>query len=76
MPPSPLRALHPIRRRRLELGWTEAELAALVGRGQPWVSRIESGERIPGPADRVALARVLGLSVRELGEAHRVEATR
>jgi transcriptional regulator with XRE-family HTH domain len=31
--------------RRKELGWTQAELARLLGRRQPYVAKIEGGEQ-------------------------------
>jgi transcriptional regulator with XRE-family HTH domain len=48
------------RRRRM----TQQHLAKLTGFGQDYISRIERGERRPGMAAMIAIARAVGLVVR------------
>lgn len=52
-----------IRARRLERGWTQADLAARVGVSQPMISSIEQGRRSPGPDLETRLEAVLAANV-------------
>src|SRR5436305_10123775 len=66
-----------LRRRRAELGISQAELAAAAGVDRRQIRRYEAGEQQPSLAVAVAIARALEISVGELaGEpAHRVDLT-
>lgn len=59
-----------IRTKRLERGWTLAQLAAeCTSAGQPTavsnLHRIESGEQVPRPGLRAVLARLLELDIHD-----------
>lgn len=51
---------------RKEAGVTQVELARRLGRGQPVISLIESGERRIDPIEFVAIAKALGLDPKTL----------
>ena len=55
-----------VRRQRLRLGWTQEELAARSGKHWTYIGGIERGERNPTLGVVDALAKALGLSVRDL----------
>jgi ribosome-binding protein aMBF1 (putative translation factor) len=50
-----------IRTAREKLGWTRAQLSAKVGVDPSAISRIESGDRLPGPDVADGLESALGL---------------
>ena len=54
--------------RRKELGISQQRLAALVGRHQAMVSRIEAGESRPDLADALLIARALDMNLDDLLE--------
>lgn len=54
------------RRRRNELGWSQAVLAEHIDASVEYVSMIERGTRVPSVPTLVALASALGLSTDEL----------
>jgi transcriptional regulator with XRE-family HTH domain len=58
--------VHPLRRWRLKQGFSGYELADLAGISTAMVSMIETGEREPGSATKVRIARALGVRVREI----------
>jgi transcriptional regulator with XRE-family HTH domain len=53
---------------RKNKGYTQAELAGLIGRSQPLIAAWESGDRSPNADDRVTTARILGVPVEDLWE--------
>lgn len=55
-----------IRDLRRAHGWTQTDLAARLGVGQTFVSKVELGERRVDLVEAAALARVLGVSVGEM----------
>lgn len=55
-----------LRHWRRELGYSLEEVADLVGLSIAMLSRVERGERQLSPAARVAVARRLGVPIREL----------
>jgi transcriptional regulator with XRE-family HTH domain len=55
-----------IRDLRRAHGWTQTELAARLGVGQTFVSKVELGERRVDVVEAAALARVLGVTVGEM----------
>lgn len=55
-----------IRRRRRELGLTQAELASRIKISPPYIGNMESGRRRPSNVILMRLAKVLGLEDREL----------
>lgn len=55
-----------IRRRRLELGMSQAELATKVGVDKRQIRRYEAGETQPALTIAIGIAKVLGISVEEL----------
>lgn len=61
-----------LRRRRLEKGWTQADLSAASGISAHAISLLESGKREPRPANIAALARVLGCEPKELMEPEQI----
>ncbi len=52
----------------MEAGVTLEELAGLTGWSEPYLSRVERGERKLKPLDRVRLARAVGVPVGALFE--------
>lgn len=52
-----------IRDRREQLGRSQANVAASVGRTQAWLSYVEAGKREPRLADLDALLRELGMAL-------------
>jgi transcriptional regulator with XRE-family HTH domain len=58
--------IHPLRRYRLQQGWTGYELADVAGISTAMISMIETGERTPGPATKIRIARALGVRVRDV----------
>lgn len=48
---------------RKEHGWTQGELAEKVGRDEQYLSKVERGERRPGPKTRSSLAVILDTNV-------------
>src|SRR5262245_5906683 len=52
--------------RRLEQGWSQAELAQRVGISRAAVSAVEINRLVPSVAAALALARTFGCSVEEL----------
>jgi transcriptional regulator with XRE-family HTH domain len=52
-----------IREARLLRGMTQEQLAAAVGLGQPYVSKIELGARKPSLRLKIRIARAVGLRV-------------
>ncbi len=61
-----------LRQRRTAMGLTLDDLADLTGRSKAYLSRIELGERTPGPLLKVQLARSLGTRVRDLFDVEQV----
>lgn len=57
-----------IRARRLEEGYSQEQLAALLGGTQPSVSAWERGDAIPSLKAMVGLARVLGIRMHEIAK--------
>jgi transcriptional regulator with XRE-family HTH domain len=57
-----------LRRRRLEKGWTLADLARESGISRKTLGYIERGEREPRPKNIARLATVLGCEPKELME--------
>jgi DNA-binding XRE family transcriptional regulator len=55
-----------VRRRRLAVGWSQADLAARAGVSRQAVGALEAGRHLPRVDAAVALARELGLTVEEL----------
>jgi transcriptional regulator with XRE-family HTH domain len=55
-----------LRRWRLENGLTVADVAELTGFTQPYLTRLERGDRGASPATKVRIARGLGVSLRDL----------
>jgi transcriptional regulator with XRE-family HTH domain len=55
-----------IRRRRAELGMSQADLAAAAGVGARQIRRYEAGQQQPVLSAAVAIADALGISVNEL----------
>jgi transcriptional regulator with XRE-family HTH domain len=66
MPTQGSTAVHPLRRWRLQQGFSGYELADLAGISTAMVSMIETGDRDPGPATKVRIARALGVRVRDI----------
>jgi transcriptional regulator with XRE-family HTH domain len=57
-----------LRRARQERGWSQQEVADLIGASQPYmVTRWENGTAFPGPAYREKLCHIFGMNLRELG---------
>lgn len=48
---------------RKDKGWTQGELAKKIGRDEQYLSKVERGERRPGPKTRNGLAAALGAAV-------------
>lgn len=57
---------HAVRKRRLELGLRQADLASLIGRSQTTVSHFEGGQRRPDLSDALLIAKGLEVSLAEL----------
>lgn len=57
-----------MRERRLELGWTQKELADRIGVSDAYISALESGSKLPTYANTIVLAEELGLNGDELWE--------
>lgn len=57
-----------VRELRERAGIGQAELAAMIERGQPFMSLIERGERNPNPADTLKIAKALGVSFEDITE--------
>lgn len=55
-----------IRARRMELDWSQGDLARKLGVGQQTVSRWEAATAVPRPRTIKSIAEVLGLNAREL----------
>ena len=55
-----------LRKKRLNAGLSQAELAAMLGTVQSAVSAWESGEKMPRASQLPALAKALGCSIDEL----------
>ena len=55
-----------IRARRLELGWSQEELAHRAGLSRNYVSLIELGQADPALSAALSLAQSLGLSLDDL----------
>lgn len=55
-----------IRIERLRRRWTQRHLAMFAGRGQMWLSLVETGRIIPRVAELERLANALGIEVRAL----------
>jgi len=55
-----------LREWRLKRGWTLEELSDLTGRSVSVLSRYETGHRMPRPATRVRISRLLNAPIREL----------
>jgi len=56
-----------VREKRQEQGWTQAKLAAHLGKKQPQVARLETGEGVSFDAQFAALY-AMGVTPREIGE--------
>lgn len=56
----------PIARLRMERGFTQGQLAEMVGCYPKDISRWETGERNPGTKSLIALAKALGCSIEDL----------
>ena len=54
---------------REKQGWTQAELSAVSGVSQQFISAVERGERIPNVYIALKLATALGVTVEEMVEA-------
>jgi transcriptional regulator with XRE-family HTH domain len=57
---------HTVKQRRVDEGWTQADLADLLGCHPSYVALVETGRRNPSPAMRVRLAHVFGCRVADL----------
>lgn len=55
-----------IRIERLRRRWTQRHLALFAGRGQMWLSLVETGRIIPRAVELERLAVALGVEVRDL----------
>lgn len=55
-----------MRARRLEVGLTQAEVAAAIGRNVHTITNMEAGRRRPVLGDAILIARLLESSVDEL----------
>lgn len=55
-----------IKRRRLELGWTQVDLAKRVNQDPSNTSRLESGATKAGPGLRERVSTALGMEAEEL----------
>jgi len=52
-----------VRRRRIEQGLTQSELAEAIGRTQTWISALERAKVVPGLDSVLLVAQSLGLGV-------------
>ena len=52
-----------VRQAREAKGWSQRQLAALLGKSQTWVALVEQGQRQIPPRDRAQLQHVLGSDV-------------
>jgi transcriptional regulator with XRE-family HTH domain len=57
-----------LRERRVELGLTQEQLAARVGRGRTWLQKVEAAERKLDVRLAVLVIRALGLKLEELAD--------
>ena len=57
-----------LRARRVELGLTQAQLAARVGRGRTWLQKVEAAERRLDFLQTVDLLRALDMKVDEVAD--------
>lgn len=57
-----------MRRRRVELGLTQSELASRIGKSSKWVSEVERGRIMPTLPSVLAVARALAYSVSLRGD--------
>lgn len=55
-----------IARLRKEKGYSQAELASIIGVAQPTVAQYEKGLKVPSVVVGVELARILGTTCEEL----------
>lgn len=55
-----------IRKRRIEQGLTQARLGMMIGNGQSYIYRVESGKICVGIDTLVKIAEALGVAVRDL----------
>lgn len=64
-----------IHRRRVELGWTQQDLAEKVGLHQESIARIENGGTVPRLDTVIKLALALGMKLNLVGNEEAVAAT-
>jgi putative transcriptional regulator len=57
---------HPVRRHRLAAGWTQGDLADLLGCHPSYVALVETWRRTPSPPMRVRMAHTFGCRVADL----------
>lgn len=62
-----------LRQWRLDQGWSQNEVGALTGYSIGTISRVERGERDLSPQAKVAMARRLGVDIRDIFELPYVE---
>jgi transcriptional regulator with XRE-family HTH domain len=55
-----------LKRRREEMGWTQKELAAVLGKSESYISLLESGTRRPSERTARMLARILYVDESEM----------
>lgn len=65
-----------IRRRRSEIGWSQATLAERIETSVEYTSMLERGARLPSVPTLVALADALGASIDDLVRGERERSTR
>ena len=65
----PERLINTLREERARLGWTQAELAELVGVSRKTINTVENGVFVPSTVLALKLARVLGTTVEAIFQA-------
>ena len=63
-----------LRQWRTERGLSLDDLADLTGRSKAYLSRVERGERVLPPLEKVRFARMVGARVRDLFDVESVQA--
>jgi transcriptional regulator with XRE-family HTH domain len=58
----------PLRQLRRLRGWTQAQLAEAAGVTRVTIQKLERGVREPRPSTMVAVARALGVEIRQVDE--------
>lgn len=56
-----------IRSRRMERGWSQGDLARLIGVDHSYISRLESGKRVPSVGMLARLSEALGGEIWTIG---------